>query len=229
MKRVVLQLVLTAFLVGLAHLAHATTDELKLTSGGAATVTIVDNGVGDLNPAGGTILYSNTNFDGWDISFAGGTSNSPSVSPFGIDIGSLTARCLSGGGCTTDALSISYSDIGFTDPVAAFTNTFSSTIASGSASQIAWDDTSNTIFGTGTPIGTVRLLSAPFGAGSKSGGGPAGPGTYSLTLKDTIGANSQGVSLDGSITAVPEPQTLVLFGSGLISLAGLMRRKLVRA
>src|SRR5436853_111786 len=127
MKRVVLQLVLTAFLVGLAHLAHATTDELKLTSGGAATVTIVDNGVGDLNPAGGTILYSNTNFDGWDISFAGGTSNSPSVSPFGIDIGSLTARCLSGGGCTTDAPYISYPHDGFNDPACDINDYFTST------------------------------------------------------------------------------------------------------
>jgi len=221
MKRFLLAVFLVA---GMAHFALATTtDELELVSG-ATTIIITDNGAGDLNSGSGTILYTNSNLNGWNISFAGGTSNSPSLTPFGLDISSLTASC-TGGGCTTQALDIYYSDINFTQTAASFTTTYSATIATGSTSQKAWDTVGNTIFGTGTLIGTLGPYSSPSGAGSAIGGGPAGPSPYSLTLEDIISANSSGVSLDGNITTVPEPASLMMMGTGLIGLAGFARRK----
>src|ERR1700722_3287584 len=94
-----------------------TTDELTLTSG-ATTVTILDNGAGDLTSAAGTVTYSNASFNGWNILITSGTSNSPTLNPFGIDIASLTATC-NGGACATQSLKIDYSDINFNVPVGA--------------------------------------------------------------------------------------------------------------
>jgi len=232
MKRLLLAVITV---LGVANLAFATstTDQLQLHSG-ATTITVTDNEVSpqlDGNPADGTITWSGT-IDGWTIAVAGGETFSPSAVPIGLDIFSLTASC-SGGGCSTDNLTISYSDINFTTPVPAggFSTFFSATIANGTASQTAWDDTSNTIFGHGTPIGTVGPFSAPGNHGTATGGGPAGPGAYSLTITDTINAGSSvtAVSLDGNITAVPEPSSLVLFGTGLLAFASFAKRKFRRS
>jgi len=231
MKRLLLAAVTV---VGVAF-ASSTTDQLKLTSG-VTTVTITDNGVGDSDGGtAGSITYSNANFDGWKITVAGGETFSPLLNPVGLDIFSLTASC-TGGGCSTDALTISYSDINFTTPVAAggFTTFFSATIGTGSASQSAWDSNTNAIFGTQHLIGTVGPFNAPGNHGSASGGGPevgTAANPYSLTITDTIAAGSSvtGVSLDGNITAVPEPSSLVLFGTGLLAFASFAKRKFRRS
>lgn len=228
MKRL---LVAALIVVGAAHMALAsTTSALQITSG-ATTVTITDQTGTDLDGTAGSVLYINHNLDGWDITFAGGTSLSPGVFPFAIDIGSFTADCAAGGGCETHQLTISYSDIGFTAavPAGGFSTTFSATIAGGSTSQSAWDDTTNTLFGTGTLIGSVGPFIPPHGSGTVSGGGPAGPAPYSLTITDYIAAGSHGVSLDGNITTVPEPSSLVLFGTGLLAFASFAKRKFRRS
>src|SRR5579862_5115145 len=106
MKRL---LVAALIVVGAAHMALAsTTSAIQLTSG-ATTITIGDNTGGDLDATAGSVLYVNHNFDGWDITFVAGTSNSPSLTPFGIDIGSFTASCAAGAGCNADDLKISFS------------------------------------------------------------------------------------------------------------------------
>ena len=80
-------------------------------------------------------------------------------------------------------------------------------------------------------IGTVGPFTTPVGSGTASGGGPAGPGNYSLTLVDTLGGGGAGLTygVNGVITAAPEPASLTLVGTGLIGLAGLRRRKLLQA
>jgi hypothetical protein len=207
--------------------ALASTPELFLETG-ATSVTVVGGA--------GTVTYNNTDFGGWDIQLVFGDSNSPSDVPFGIDITSLEAACDSGHACSD--LDIWLSDTGFTSSATSFTNTYSLTSDSGSASttQYAWDDPSDAIFGTtgsdgANYIGKVGPLSAGGTGGSVTGGGPeTGTPPYSLTLEDVFaGCRSNSCvfySSDGAISgSVPEPGAVVLFGTVLTLCASKLRRR----
>jgi hypothetical protein len=204
-----------------------TTDELTLTSG-ATTVTILDNGAGDLTSAAGTVTYSNASFNGWNILITSGTSNSPTLNPFGIDIASLTATC-NGGACATQSLKIDYSDINFNVPVGAggFSTTFSSTqTGPGSTSESAWVSNSNTLFAKTSLIGTV----GPFSGSNHATvtGGSAGVAPYSLTLEQVFSdatGGSVSFSVDGNITATPEPVSIAFLATSLIGVGVLFNRK----
>ena len=60
------------------------------------------------------------------------------------------------------------------------------------------------------------------------GGISAGPSDYSLTIQDTSNANGSSADLTttGDIAAGPELGTMVLFGTGLVVLGGILRRRL---
>lgn len=215
MKRIVLAVTLV---LGLTQAALATSTEQLTISDGISTVTV--------SAVSNSIFYSNANFDGWNIVVAGGASQSPSLTPFGLDAFTLAATCAAATDCVTHNLTITLSDINFTQvPTGGFLETFSGIVSSGSASQSAWYSTTNTLFAESTLIGALGPFSGAFGA--QISGGSAGPSPYSLTLSQTITANSQGVSLDGQIGAVPEPASLLLLGFGLSAagLLGLPRRK----
>lgn len=196
------------------------TPELMLTSGAATPVTVIGSP--------GFVSYSNSNFDGWNITFVNGVSNSPTTNPFGVDIGSLIASC-NGGGCLTDTLTVEVSDTGFTTPVGTngFVNSYSLTGSSGSPSttQAAFFDTTDTIFGQGGTICSVTLTST--NGKTCQGGGPAGPSPYSLTLVDTFAPGAGSYSSDGNIITikVPEPASLLLLGTGLLGFGFFVRRK----
>jgi hypothetical protein len=214
--------------VALGTALATTTDELTISSG-ATTVTIVDNGAGDTNGAAGTINYSNSNFGGWNISIASGTSHSPSLTPFGLDVASLTATC-TGGPCTTNALDITFSDINFSVPVGVggFQTTFSTTqTGTGTAAESAYFSNSNAIFAPTTLIGTVGPFSTS-SVGSAHGGAIAAVPNYSLTLAQVFTDTTGGAvsfSVDGNITAVPEPSAIMLFGAVLFGSFALLRRR----
>lgn len=187
------------------------TPELKLVSG---TSTLVISGTGS------TVTYSNTDFDGWDISIVFGSSNSPNLSgangSFGID--DVVLAACSDGTCSANPLDLFLSDTGFTQDVGAggFTSVYSTTQVGGTTSQLAWDSSANTIFGMGTPVGTVGPFTGS-DLGSVSGGGSAGPSPYSLTLED-IFSDSEGpasFSTNGYMARTPEPNPMMLCGIGL--------------
>ncbi len=222
--------------IGLATAFATTTDELKISnSGGTITATITDNGAcvgtgggcaslsGDVNSANGGITVDGSITLGagtWTITTAGGNSNSPALKPgYGLDDFSLTAFC--SGNCTGSAseLDIWYSDINFTAATPAFYEFYSgSDSGAASTSLTAYWDSTNTLFGTTGTIGTVGPLLGAGGSGSVTGGGPAGPAAYSLTLYDVLksGADGATFSTDGYVTGVPEPASLLLLGGCLL-------------
>jgi len=209
-----------AFAMG--QMAFASAPELFLsTNAGATTHTAIG--------AAGSVVYTNANFGGWNITVIAGTSNSPSLLPVGLDIASLSAECVVAS-CT--ALTAELSDQNFTQPVVlgGFKTFFSATLAgAASATQTAWDDPNNAFFGTTHLIGTVGPLTTPGGSGTASGGGPESGAPYSLTIQDVFagcnGAACATYSTDGNITGVPEPAAVMLFGTLLALCASKFRRQ----
>jgi hypothetical protein len=206
-----------------ANAAFATV-ELKLVSGGTMLIVV---------GADGDVSYKTpklTTFNGWTISMAAGSSYSPSTTPFGLDEYTLTVK---GGG--TSELDVYLSDTGFNVPVSAggFMSTFSATTTGNKlalTSQKAWVDPGNAIFGTSAAgfIGTVGPFAPTGGKGTVAGGEAGGP-LYSLTLEQIFktGGGVVSFSADGNITTVPEPASVVLFGTMLVLCASRMRRRRV--
>lgn len=229
MKRILLGLVLA---MALSHMAFATVT-LKLVSG-VTTLQIADGQVappGQVDGSGlaGTVLFSGT-INGWTVSGATGVTHAPGLVPVGLDLSSLTAACVTG---TCAELDVFLSDTGFRTPVPAggFTEKYSWNITGGgNTSQLAWADSTNTLFGLGAAnlIGNIGPVT---GIGSSQvNGGPAETGVapgYSLTIEQIFRDTSGSVqfSVDGSITAVPEPAAVALFGTVLVLCATKLRRR----
>lgn len=197
--------------------------ELTLTSDGT-TLNYSAAGDAAINVVGATV-------NGWTINVVTTETNSPGLTPDGIDITSLTVKCIVSS-CQSTPLSISLSGTDFTQPVSAngFITTYTTLLESGAAAsttQASYDDTTNTFFGTGKTIGTLGPLT---GVGTRSavGGGPAGPSQYSLTIDDTFkaGGGNATFSAFGNIAATPEPGSMLLFGTGLLLAGGVLRRRL---
>jgi hypothetical protein len=230
MKRIVLFVVLVLGSVGLAS---ANIPELFISTGGTTTVVV---GVP------GSVMFSNANFGGWDITVVAGKSSSPLSQPTGLDLASLTAACAVGATCAD--LHVWLSDVGFTQPTTSFINTLSATDSGATASvtQRAWVGLTNTLFSSdgsdgpptvsgGSPIPAAGPITGAGGFTSVTGGPSAGPGAYSLTIEDifkgcSTGTGCNSYSADGSLAGVPEPDSLAFLGS-LLSLgaAALWRRK----
>jgi hypothetical protein len=229
--------------VGLGTMFATTTDELEIQLGGN-TAIISDNGActdvgastacatlsGDSTPAAGTDTVSGT-LGNWSILVTSGTSSSPSDVPFGLDLTSLTATCEST--CAGQTLIIRYSDINFSPANPSFITGYSTTIngTGGSTSESAYYDNTNTIFGTGTLIGTVGPFTSTSSGTTTGGVGSVAP--YSLTLVQTFsssgGTGALSFSSDGSVASVPEPSAFMLFGSVLVGCGVLLRRRSVKA
>jgi PEP-CTERM motif len=202
--------------------SFASADEIMVTSGGSTFTSPMGTGV---------TTYSNSNFNGWNIFVIAGSSNSPGLTPYGIDLTTLAA-CTTGT-CLTTPLVILYSDVGFMGPVSAggFQTTYSATLTgSGTTTEIAWATSNNLLFtkGAANLIGSaVGPFSASGGFGTVTGGPAELTPPYSLTIQETFNANSgiSSFSGDANITATPEPSSLVLFGTGLLMVPmGLKRR-----
>jgi hypothetical protein len=194
-------------------------------------------------PAFAGIIFDDGPIDGTTNAFfidgPGGTFFQQTISDGFVATGSGTASSLDFGiwvitGTTPTTVSWSLG-----------TSAFGSDIASGT-SALSFTFFSTTPFGFDVYAATVTGLSGSFSAGSSywltlggafdSGGNPAawdvnnGPATCDFAVSGVpvgdCGAGGEAFTLNSSSSAVPEPGSIMMLGTGVLGLAGVLRRKI---
>jgi hypothetical protein len=219
MKRVVFFAVLAGFV--LLSLPRAYADDVFIgfgVNGGAPSPFAAS--------ATGTATYSNPAFLGWNVNATAfgspGAGPEPNLEGFTVDASDISSGVTS--------LQVYITEAGLSSPTGV--NTFVSGLTSNfilggitSVTESTYVDTGNGLFAL-----TSLLSSATFtgiGHQSLSAATPSLASPYSETEVFDITATGVGTVQDTiTISNAPEPGTLTLFGSGLIGLAGLLRRKL---
>jgi hypothetical protein len=183
--------------------------EMELQSGGS-TIT--------QSSASGPLVVTQAIGNFTSVTEIGTTTPTPS-----IDLASVDVSGSAGG-----ILVVTFSANGFTTPTGAvnWLSQFSGNIIFGSATvtQQTYLDTTNTLLGTGTLLGTLTSSTTPFGLSGVADATISGP--FALTEIFTITTTGAAqVSLDGSIVYAPEPASLAILGAGMLGLAAFSRRK----
>jgi hypothetical protein len=224
MKSVLKSFVVSFAIAGVAGIVYGIPvgPFLSISDGVDPTITIFDNVAGDLNPATG-ILTLSTNVGVWSLSVSTGITK-PAMGSTTNPIMDLVIQATSTGAGT---LTYTFADLGFTKS-GPLSSTISGHVISGLPTTVnykVFGDASNTVGALTTQLTTTGTLPLPV-LTSNFGTLPSS-GLYSLSQVVQLNASgASSVSVDASLSVVPEPSTVTLTFLGLASLvAGLAQRR----
>jgi hypothetical protein len=179
-------------------------------------VTVLDGGAGDINATAGVITYSG-DLGAFIVNVSTGVSKPTITGPQILDLNSIN---ITGG---AGNLQIKLTDTDYTGSPSALTGSFGGTTI-GSVDFDFLYDNANAQFGGTSFFDPAATATNPFsgtGTGSVSLSAP-----YSLTIIADISHSGDGsTSFDAEIQAIPVPAAVWLFGTGLLGLVGVARRR----
>lgn len=214
-------------LLGLPSVARADF-ELTIAEAGGPSVTVHDNGTGDLDSTVGSIVFAGSVGD-FTIQISVGTSNaSAGVLPAELTINNTSISAL--GFTGTKTLTITLQDTGFTVPAQGEQANLVSQVSTTqlpTGSTVTYASALNGVYGT-----QLQLSSVGGTANSESVITPSNP--YTLTSVTTYTVQGQGLGTPISVqttglTAItaPAPSGLLLAGAGIpcIGFGAWLRRR----
>lgn len=225
-----------AMVVSLAFLSSAEALKIQFSSG-ATTITIQDDGIGDLTAGLGTVTFFGQVGNFTLNTSVGNTKPAPGFGTAEVpimDLLSVNATSQTGG-----TLTVMITDTGY-GPLKPGITGFKIKLGGETDGTVSvanyWDDT-NAEFGTGHLITSMGpFTDDSFKQTDLKWGipqvipSPTNPnGNFSLTMIATITHNDgpdKSSSLNNKITPTPEPGTILLVGLGLLGLGIIGRRKM---
>jgi hypothetical protein len=187
---------------------------------GVTTTTVVDNGVGDLDPAVGMIVFTGA-VGSFNMNMSGGYGIGAAVEPTLLNLAGFTMSS----GAGTLVLTLEEDGYVTTSPQARFISSVGGTIGTGTVTNRSYIDASNTMgvmgamladHGTDSAMSFSSDITSPFYPVS---------GAYGLAVKVTIEHLMAGSTQYTNQIRIDEPAALGLFGLSLVGMGLLARRR----
>jgi hypothetical protein len=225
MKRGLKNFVVALVVVGVAGVAHgsALPPVLSISDGVNPVITVFDNLAGDMNLATGELTVS-TNIGVWTLSISTGLSK-PVLGGATNPVMDLVIQASSTG---AGSLTYKFSDNNFGPAPGTLKSAISGHVISGAPTTVdysVYGDQGNTALALTTLLTTTGTNSLPI---LTSNSGPlALSSPFSLTeVVQLTASGASAVSVDASLSVIPEPSTTTLTFLGLAFLVvGLARRR----